>query len=110
MKLSDFDFDLPEHLIAQHPADPRDSARLLHVPPVGAFSDLSVQDLPSLLQPGDVLVVNDTRVIPARLTGRRGEAKVEVTLHKQLGPSRWAAFAKPARRLRPGDAIRFADD
>ena len=70
MKLSDFDFDLPERLIAQHPADPRDSARLLHVPPGDApFGDLGVRDLPSLLHPGDVLVVNDTRVIPARLTG-----------------------------------------
>jgi S-adenosylmethionine:tRNA ribosyltransferase-isomerase len=120
MKLSDFDFDLPERLIAQHPADPRDSARLLHVPPGDApFGDLGVQDLPSLLHPGDVLVVNDTRVIPARLTGKRsgpqGEAKIEVTLHKQLGPgengaARWAVFARPARRLKPGDEVRFADD
>lgn len=115
MKLSDFDFDLPERLIAQHPAEPRDSARLLHVPAAGApFADLGVRDLPGLLQPGDVLVVNDTRVIPARLTGRRispqGEAKVEVTLHKQLGPSRWAAFARPARRLKPGDPVVFAED
>ncbi len=114
MKLSDFDFDLPEHLIAQHPAEPRDSARLLHVPAAGPFGDLGVSDLPSLLRPGDVLVVNDTRVIPARLTGRRigpqGEARVEVTLHKHLGPCRWAAFARPARRLKPGDRIVFADD
>ena len=88
MKLSDFDFDLPEHLIAQQPASPRDSARLLHVPVGDAlFGDLGVTDLPSLLQPGDVLVVNDTRVIPARLSGKRGEAKVEVTLHKNLGLS-----------------------
>lgn len=111
MKLSDFDFDLPEHLIAQHPAEPRDSARLLHVPAGGApFADLGVSDLPSLLHPGDVLVVNDTRVIPARLTGHRGEARVEVTLHKHLGPSRWAAFARPARRLRPGETVVFAED
>ena len=111
MKLSDFDFDLPEHLIAQQPASPRDSARLLHVPAGDApFGDLGVTDLPSLLQPGDVLVVNDTRVIPARLSGKRGEAKVEVTLHKNLEPSRWAAFARPARRLRPGDEVQFADD
>jgi len=111
MQLSDFDFDLPDRLIAQHPVDPRDSARLLHVPAGDApFADLGVRDLPMLLQPGDVLVVNDTRVIPARLTGRRGDAKVEVTLHKRLGPSRWAAFARPARRLRPGDEVRFADD
>ena len=116
MNLSDFDFDLPERLIAQHPADPRDSARLLHVPPGDAsFGDLGVRNLPTLLQPGDVLVVNDTRVIPARLTGKRGEAKVEVTLHKQLGPgenraARWAAFARPARRLNPGDEVHFAGD
>lgn len=115
MKLSDFDFELPERLIAQVPAEPRDSARLLHVPAGDApFGDLSVQELPSLLQPGDVLVVNDTRVIPARLTGKRitlqSEAKVEVTLHKQLGPSSWATFAKPARRLKPGDIIQFAGD
>ena len=111
MKLSDFDFDLPEHLIAQQPASPRDSARLLHVPVGDApFGDLGVTDLPSLLQPGDVLVVNDTRVIPARLSGKCGEAKVEVTLHKNLGPSRWAAFARPARRLRPGDEVQFGDD
>jgi len=110
MKLSDFDFTLPEHLIAQHPASPRDAARLLHVPSEGAPRDLSVRDLPSLLQEGDVLVVNDTRVIPARLIGKRGEAKVEVTLHKRLGPSRRTAFAKPARRLREGDTLVFADD
>ncbi len=116
MKLCDFDFDLPEHLIAQHPAEPRDSARLLHVPASDApFRDLGVRDLPALLRPGDVLVVNDTRVIPARLAGRRGEARVEVTLHKQLGPgenraARWAAFARPARRLKPGDNLRFGDD
>jgi S-adenosylmethionine:tRNA ribosyltransferase-isomerase len=113
MKLSDFDFDLPDELIAQRPADPRDSARLLHVPRDGAFGDLGVRDLRDLLRPGDVLVVNDTRVIPARLTGRRGDAKVEVTLHKRLEPSEgcaaWAAFARPARRLRVGDTIRFAD-
>ncbi len=114
MKLSDFKFDLPERLIAQHPADPRDSARLLHVPPAGNFGDLGVRNLPDLLQPGDVLVVNDTRVIPARLTGRRAgpksEAKVEVTLHKHAGPGRWIAFARPARRLKPGDTITFATD
>ena len=114
MKLSDFQFDLPERLIAQHPADPRDSARLLHVPPAGNFGDLGVRNLPDLLQPGDVLVVNDTRVIPARLTGRRAGpengAKVEVTLHKHAGPGRWIAFARPARRLKPGDTITFAAD
>ena len=98
MKLSDFDFALPERLIAQHPVSPRDAARLLHVPKQGPFADRGVCDLPALLERGDVLVVNDTRVIPARLTGRRGEARIEVTLHKHLGPSRWAAFARPAAR------------
>ena len=110
MKLSDFDFDLPEHLVAQQPASPRDSAWLLHVPVAGTFGDLGVRDLPGLLAPGDVLVVNDTRVIPARLTGKRGEAKVEVTLHKSLGPSCWATFARPAKRLKPADVVTFGDD
>lgn len=116
MKLSDFNFDLPEHLIAQHPAEPRDSARLLYVPKGDApFGDLGVRDLPSLLRPGDVLVVNDTRVIQARLTGKRGEATVEVTLHKSLTPgegraARWATFARPARRLRPDEVVVFGDD
>jgi S-adenosylmethionine:tRNA ribosyltransferase-isomerase len=68
-----------------------------------------VRDLPELLRPGDLLVVNDTRVIPARLEGRRGAARIEVTLHKHLGPGRWAAFARPAKRLRPGDRVAFED-
>jgi S-adenosylmethionine:tRNA ribosyltransferase-isomerase len=107
MDLSDFDFHLPPELIAQRPVSPRDSARLLHV---GArLADLGVRDLPSLLHPGDILVFNDTRVIPARLLGRRGDAKVEVTLHKRAGPDRWHAFAKPAKKLQPGDRIDFRD-
>ena len=103
----DFDFDLPRGLIAQEPVRPRDAARLLHV---GAdLGDRRMTDLPDLLEPGDLLVVNDTRVIPARLDGRRGAARVEVTLHRRVDPSRWLAFARPARRLGEGDRLEFAD-
>ena len=103
-----FDFDLPQELIAQQPVSPRDAARLLEVGP--ALHDRSIRDLPELLAPGDVMVVNDTRVIPARLDGRRGDAKVEVTLHKAEGDGLWRAFAKPGRRLRVGDTITFGPD
>ncbi len=109
MKTSLFDFDLPPERIAQEPARPRDSARLLVVDG-GEFKDRTVRDLPALLAPGDVLVVNDTRVLPARLIGRRGDARIEATLHKRLGDSEWLAFAKPAKRLKPGDRVVFADD
>ncbi|MDH3702233.1 MAG: S-adenosylmethionine:tRNA ribosyltransferase-isomerase, partial [Alphaproteobacteria bacterium] len=105
MRTADFDFDLPRDLIAQQPADPRDSARLLEVSQ--SLRDLGVSDLPGLLMPGDLLVMNDTRVIPARLTGTRGQAKIEVTLHRRLGSGNWRAFARPARRLRAGDRIIF---
>jgi len=108
MKVDAFDFHLPPSLIAQRPAVPRDAARLLDVG--DDFRDLSVRNLPELLQPGDVLVFNDTRVIPARLRGTRGAGRVEVTLHKASGPGRWLAFARPARRLRPGDEIAFAPE
>src|SRR5260221_10634799 len=106
MKTADFDFELPQGLIAARPARPRDSARLLDVGerPI----DRVVTDLPGLLAPGDVLVVNDTRVLPARLDGLRDGAAVEVTLHKREAPGRWRAFARPARRLRSGDTIAFA--
>ena len=106
MRVDLFDYELPPELIARHPARPRDSARLLDMTGQ-AFADRSVRDLPDLLRPGDLLVVNDTRVIPSRLDGRRGEAKIEATLHKRLGPGRWAAFARPAKRLRPGDRVDF---
>ena len=106
MKVDAFDFDLPPEFIAQRPVVPRDAARLLHV--VEPLRDLGVDDLPSLLDSGDLVVFNDTRVIPARLAGRRGTAKVEVTLHKRLGPGTWLAFARPARKLKPGDGIDFA--
>jgi S-adenosylmethionine:tRNA ribosyltransferase-isomerase len=109
-----FDFDLPAQLIAERPTVPRDAARLLVVGADGALSDRIVRELPALLAPGDLLVFNDTRVIPARLIGRRrrgaGSARVEVTLHKELDPERWAAFARSARRLAAGDRIDFGAD
>ena len=108
MKTDAFDFDLPKELIAQEPATPRDSARLLHVDE--DLADLAVRDLPSLVNPGDVLVVNNTKVIPARLRGRRGEASIEITLHKRNGDETWCAFARPAKRLRDGDIIEFSEN
>lgn len=107
MNVADFDFDLPRELIAERPAVPRDAARLLHVG--RTLDDLSMRELPSLLAPGDILVFNDTRVIPARLKGRKGEGGVEVTLHERLAPDLWNAFARPAKKLKPGDDIRFAE-
>lgn len=115
MKLSDFDFDLPEDRIALRPARPRDSARLLHVGKRGALGDHTMLDLPGLLQPGDLLVLNDTRVIPAALTGERpardqgggGPARIEVNLHTRTSADGWRAFARPAKRLREGDVIGF---
>lgn len=109
MKLSEFDFHLPDDLIAQSPARPRDSARLLVVRP-DDVADRRVTDLPALLGPGDLMVVNDTRVIPARLVGHRGAARAEATLLKAIAPDRWTAFARPGRRLRQGDRIDFAPD
>jgi S-adenosylmethionine:tRNA ribosyltransferase-isomerase len=106
MKTADFDFELPETLIATHPARPRDRARLLEV--ADRLVDRSVAELPELLVDGDVLVVNDTRVLPARLEGVRGGIAVEVTLHKREAPARWRAFARPAKRLHRGDVIEFA--
>jgi S-adenosylmethionine:tRNA ribosyltransferase-isomerase len=108
-RLADFDFSLPEGLIALHPASPRDAARLLVVPKLGEIQDRLVRDLPDLLRPDDVLVMNDTKVIPAQLEGRRGEARIELTLHRNLGAGRWLAFAKPARKLKTGDAIDIAE-
>ena len=108
MRVDDFDFDLPERLIALRPAEPRERARLLVVAP-DRFDDRRVGDLPDLLRPGDLLVCNDTKVLPAQLAGRRGDVPVDLTLHLQEGPGRWRAFARPARRLRPGDSIAVAD-
>ncbi|KIL97286.1 S-adenosylmethionine:tRNA ribosyltransferase-isomerase [Paramagnetospirillum magnetotacticum MS-1] len=109
MRVDDFDFELPRELIAERPVCPRDSARLLHVPIIGGLSDRGVRDLPDLLMPGDILVFNDTKVIPARLFGRRGTAGVEVTLHQRTGLAQWKAFARPAKKLRPGDRVDFAE-
>jgi len=123
MRVSNFDYDLPEDRIALHPARPRDSARLLHVIRDGV-ADLSVRDLPALLRPGDILVLNDTKVIPAQLTGRRParavgasepqDVEIDVTLHKRVsdqpGGAGWKAFVRPAKRLRVGDRIDFAPD
>jgi len=104
MKVDDFDFELPAESIAQRPVSPRDGARLLTVP---GLEDRHVHDLPELLAPGDILVFNDTRVIPARLKGLRGEAKVEATLHKRIAGDTWKAFAKPAKKFQPGDSVVF---
>jgi S-adenosylmethionine:tRNA ribosyltransferase-isomerase len=101
-----FDFDLPSDRIALRPARPRDSARMLLVEG-DCISDRQVLDLPDLLRAGDVLLFNDTKVIPAQLEGRRGEARVGVTLHKRTGPRSWWAFVRNAKRLRPGDRIDF---
>lgn len=109
MRVDDFDFELPPRCIANRPASPRDSARLLRVTGAG-LTDRSVRDLPSILLPEDVLVFNDTRVIPARLGGTRGAVDVEILLHHQEQPGQWLALARPAKRLKEGDTLRFADD
>ena len=106
MKLSDFDYVLPPSAIANEPARPRDAARLLDMTGP-SLADRHVRDLPDLLARGDLLVANDTAVIPARLSGRRGEATISVTLHKHEGAARWRVFAKPARKCRPDDVIVF---
>ena len=116
MRLSDFDFDLPEGRIATRPARPRSSARLL-VAEGARLSDALVRDLPAWLRPGDRLVLNDTRVIPARLSGTRRregadgatEARIAVTLLEPLGETRWRALLKPLRKVRDGEIIRFSD-
>jgi S-adenosylmethionine:tRNA ribosyltransferase-isomerase len=106
MKVDDFDFDLPTRFIAQRPAAPRDRARLLIA---GGMDDKIMADLPTCLNKGDILVFNDTRVIPARLKGMRDEANVEVTLHMRVADDTWKVFARPAKKLKPGNLIRFAD-
>ncbi|HET7254545.1 MAG TPA: S-adenosylmethionine:tRNA ribosyltransferase-isomerase, partial [Xanthobacteraceae bacterium] len=117
MRTDLFDFDLPADRIALRPAVPRDAARLLVVRPGATpeWDDRNVRDLPDLLRPGDAIVVNDTRVIPARLRGRRlgrgtTEPVIEATLHQRLDGSRWRAFVKPAKRLSPGDVVRFGTE
>jgi len=108
MKVDLFDFDLPAERIALRPARPRDSARMLVVEG-DRLSDRSVIDLAQLLRPGDVLIFNDTRVIPAQLEGRRGDARIGVTLHKREGPRSWWAFVRNARRLRDGEVVEFGE-
>ncbi|PZU48564.1 MAG: tRNA preQ1(34) S-adenosylmethionine ribosyltransferase-isomerase QueA [Sphingomonas sp.] len=108
MRVSDFGFELPEDRIALRPASPRDSARLLKVTPA-ALDDHVVRDLPALLMPGDVLVTNDTRVIPAQLAGRKGDAAIDVTLHMRLGPYEWLSFVRNSRRLKPADRVVFGE-
>src|SRR3954471_23793961 len=114
MRTDLFDFDLPPERIALRPARPRDAARLLIVRPDAPLHDRVVRELPELLRPGDQLVVNDTRVIPASLHGRRigrgPETTIEANLVKRLDGSRWLAFVKPAKRLAVGDIVRFGDE
>ena len=117
MKVTDFDFELPEERIALRPARPRDAARLLHVASDGALADKGVLDLPNLLQPGDLMVFNDTKVIPAALEGVRparehgggGDVTLEINLHKREAADAWRAFIRPAKRIRAGDVVRFGD-
>lgn len=106
MRVDLFDFDLPQDRIALRPARPRDSARLLLVDG-SDISDHQALELPNLLRPGDVLVFNDTKVIPAQLEGRRGDASIWATLHKREGPREWQAFLRNAKRARVGDTIDF---
>lgn len=108
MQLSDFDYSLPEELIAQIPASPRDSSRLLAVSASGKLTDSTVRQLPDYLREGDVLVFNDTKVIPARLFARKGEAPIDITLLKRQQGAVWECFARPARKLKEGDTLDFS--
>jgi S-adenosylmethionine:tRNA ribosyltransferase-isomerase len=115
MRTGLFDFELPAGRIALRPANPRDAARLLVVRRDGTLEDRAVRDLPRLLEPGDQLVVNDTKVIPATLHGRRlgragTEPAIEAMLHKRIDGSHWRAFVKPARKLAVGDVVRFGEE
>lgn len=107
MRVDLFDFDLPSDRIALRPVAPRDAAKMLLVDGAAAFADREVRDLPAILRPGDVLVFNDTRVIPAQLEGVRGEARIGATLHKRLDLRRWQAFIRNAKRLHEGDRVEF---
>ena len=108
MKTEIFTFEMPEELIASHPVEPRDAARLMHILPDGGITDGRMTDLVKWLRSDDVLIFNDTKVIPARLYGMRGEAKIEMTLFKQESLSDWTTLIKNARRLKEGDEIIFA--
>src|SRR5882762_192096 len=114
MRTDLFDFELPAGSIALRPASPRDSARMLVVPSEAGLQDRVISDLPQCLAPGDQLVVNDTKVISAQLRGRRTgrdtEPKIDATLIKRLDGSRWQALVKPAKKLAPGDRIRFGNE
>ena len=109
MRVDLFDFALPQENIALRPVVPRDSARLLNASGSGHLSDHLVTDLPQLLSPKDILVFNDTKVIPAQLEGRRGEAKIGATLHKRVDLRRWQAFVRNAKRLKIDDVVEFGD-
>lgn len=106
MRVDIFDYDLPVEKIATSPARPRDASRLLDLTG-GKLADKTILDLPGIFQPNDLLVINDTRVIPSRLKGLRDSVKIEITLHKQIENGIWAAFARPAKRLKQGDKIVF---
>ena len=114
MRTDLFDFELPAENIALRPAQPRDSARMLVVQGDGVLRDHTIAELPHWLEPGDQLVVNDTKVIAAQLKGRRigreTEPKIEATLIKRLDGSRWQALVKPAKKLAPGDTVRFGNE
>jgi S-adenosylmethionine:tRNA ribosyltransferase-isomerase len=113
MRTDLFDFELPRDRIALRPTNPRDAARLLLIRPSLPFEDRIVRELPDLLRPGDRLVLNETKVIPARLTGRvlkGAEPNIEATLHRRLDGSRWRVFLKPAKKATPGDVLRFGDE
>ncbi|MSP49919.1 MAG: tRNA preQ1(34) S-adenosylmethionine ribosyltransferase-isomerase QueA [Alphaproteobacteria bacterium] len=103
MRVEVFDFDLPNDLIADRPVRPRDAARMLVVG--RGLEDRIVRELPAFLDPRDVVVVNDTRVIPARLFGKRGEARIEILLHRRVAPGLWRGFARPAKKLKPGNRL-----
>ncbi len=107
MRVDLFDFELPPECIALRPVSPRDAARLLVVQGSTPIADRHVRDLPGLLRKGDVLVFNDTRVIPAQLEGRRGEARIGATLHKRIDLRRWQAFVRNGKRLHEGDVVEF---
>src|SRR5688572_26395643 len=114
MRVDAFDFELPEERIALRPIWPRDSARLLVVRPPSGLEDRRVDELPDLLDPGDLLVFNDTRVVRAALYGRRvgrgdREPDISVLLFERVDGARWKAFARPGKRLRTGDRISFGD-
>ena len=113
MRVDLFDYTLPPERIALAPASPRENGRMLHVPAFGPYADLTVADLPRLIRPGDAVVVNDTRVIPARLYGRRvrGEAvaRIEAMLLKRLDAGRWLALVRPARKLKLGERVAFGE-